>query len=314
MPFRTGSSELAQHPGQYRPVPATPSPGQQFMGQFWNAYQQGVINPQLAQGNAQIAGLQSQAAIGSAQSNIQQQQLQQSYGYDQQRLGLQQQGLDVNRDQLARQSSLLPQQNALQNQLFDIQSGQIGRGMGNADAGYGTAMAGLQLQGEQLQNQYNRGIQQAMSSSAASGATNTAGYRQALSDLSNQLSYGQRGLSLQEGTATRDYENQRAQLGDQSRFLGINRQQNELSYKEQQAQLRDQQKQLDIQAQGLGISGGELSARLNNAIRSIGLQNQLSASQVAGEIAKIQNGQYSILSNVIPVLSQFAGLNLTAGA
>lgn len=312
MPFRAdGGSGVSQHSGQYRPPP---SPGQQFMGQFWNAYQQGVINPQLAQGHAQIAGLQSQQQITNAQSGIQQQQLNQSYGYDQQRLGLQQQGLDINRGQLDRQSALLPQQNALQNQIFDIQSGQIGRGMGNADAGYGTAIAGLQLQGEQLQNQYNRGTQSAMGSSAAAGATNTAGYRQALDDLSNQLSYGQRGLSLQEGTATREYEGQKAQLNDQSRFLGINRQQNELSYKEQQSQLRDQQKQLDIQAQGLGISGGELSARLNNAIRSIGLQNQLSASQVAGEIAKIQNGQYSILSNVIPVLSQFAGLNLTAGA
>lgn len=310
MPFRVGSNELNQHAGN---VQAAPSPGQRFMGQFWNAYQQGVINPQIAAGNNQIAGLQTQQQIGAAQSGMQQQQLQQQYGYDQQRLGLQQQGLDLSRGQLDRQSALLPQQNALQNQLFDIQSGQIGRGQANADAGYGSALAGLHLQGEQLQNQYSRGTQQAMGSSAAAGATNTAGYRQALTDLSNQLSYGQRGLALQEGSTTRDYESQKAQLGDQSRFLDINRQQNDLGYKEQQAQLRDQQKQLDIQAQGLGVSGGELSARLNSAIRQIGLQNQLTASQVAGEIAKIKNGQYSILSNVIPVLSQFTGLNLTAG-
>lgn len=311
MPFMPDPTMQRQHSGSYSPPP---SPGQQFMSQFWNAYQQGVINPQLAANQGQISGLLGQQQIGNAMSGVQQQGLQQQYGFDTARLGLQQEGLGVQQGTLSRQMGLLPQQNALQQQIFDIQQGQLGRGRENLESQYANQLGQFGLQEQGMQNQYAQGNRQATSSAVSSGAINTAGYRQNLNDLATQLSMGQSGLGLARRSAEQGYESGKAQLADQGRFLDVNRQQNQLSYQEQQAQQQDAQRNLDIQAKGLGLSGQELSARLNNALQQIGLSSQLSSNQVVNEIAKIKNGEYSILGNIIPVLSQFAGLNLYAGA
>lgn len=260
----------------------TAPPTLPYQGNATNPFAPSIFNAdpnllaQLQQyfGNNQMfdAAMGDQALAG-AMANYQTGQANQQYGFDMRGLDLQRQGLGIEQGGLSRQLPLLNQQWGLQQQQYGLQQQGFDQAQQEAQQG-----AARQTRGEN-------------STETARGAWGSVGHNQGLSDIQQQL---------QNSLSTIGRQRQSASLSEQSAGL---------SHEEQVAKLQDSQKQLDLMGKRMGLSSDEISARLQSALNQIGL-NQVSSSDFASELAKMQAGEYSPFSSIIGDMYAFSGIPL----
>lgn len=196
---------------------------------------------------------------------------------------------DFSNQQAQQQAGFSTQQIGLSQEQLGIQQGALSRQMQLLPQQYGLQQQGFGLQEQEAGQSYNQQLRGLNSAATASGAFTAQGTNDSRGDL---------------------YTN----LANSMQNIGLQRQGAALTFQEQQAQQQDSQKELGIQSKQLGISEDEVKARLNNALQQNGLSATLDADQVLGEINKIQQGEVSPLSGLLPILQAAGAVSLTGGA
>jgi hypothetical protein len=276
-PINMVAQAQAASPSMQAASGATPLGNQpDYLQQIWNLLQSALAGGQ-AQSNAQIGGLNAQLGAILANQGTQSGLINQQQGIDLGRVGLRGDQLGIQQGALNRQTALAPQMEALAQQLF---------GVSHADIGAARTQAG------QLNQQQLRGEE---SSATARGANVTAGHRQNIGDINTQL------------------QNTLGGIGRQEQRLGVSEKEHALSYKEQQAQLADQQKNLDILSKSLGYDKQEIENRTKSALNQLGLSTTLSTNDIYNAIIQAQQGQFSPVSQILPIIYNMTGLAPAGG-
>lgn len=191
----------------------------------------------------------------------------------------------------------------IQGEQLGIQRGQLGRAQQRspleealAQRGFGVSQADIDASRQQAQ--FNAGEQQRglTSASVARGANVTQGYRDDQSAINKQLGFTMGGL------------------GRQEQRLGIQKEQHALGYGEEQAQLKDASKNLDLVAKGMGIDKQQIENRTQNALNQLGLSTVLSTGDIYGAIIQAQAGQFSPITQLLPMIYGLSGVSVPGGS
>jgi len=177
--------------------------------------------------------------------------------------------------------SQLQGQQAQQQYGFDtrslgIEKSQLDRARQLNPQLFGLNMQDLDAQQAALQRNSAESLQSFIGGQAASGGLGSAATPQGQSDIAFQLSQGMGKIGRERTRAT-------------------------LQQKETMAQVNDT-------AKSLGIKGEELQSRLKNTLAQLGIQDDQATQQLFGEIAKIQQGEFSPIAGFIGQIFQMAQL------
>lgn len=255
-------------------VPMADTSGGGIMGSIYNNWYQNQFLPSTMLNQAQENQINNQIGFQGLQSNLATNVANQNAGFSMRDIGLSREGLNVQQGTLARQMGLLPQEYGLQQQQFDVQ--------------------GKRLDEQTTESWLGAGEQQRAAKGAgiAQGNLMLPGAAQQRADIGQHL------------------KNALTNIGFSREDLGINRQQAALEFQEKQAQQQDANKMLGIQAKKLGLSEEEVSARLKNTLDQIGISNQVSVSQLLGELYKVEQGGVSIYSPLFAALQQAGAISI----
>lgn len=264
---------------------ATQTPGNAILQQVNTANSGAVAANSASQGIAQ-----QQLGINSAMygtGGVLQNQEQQQYGYSAAQNQLSGQGIAAQQQYANISNPIEQQQYGLGQQAFQLQNSST-----NPNSVYGLGQQSAQLGQQALQqqlaqntNEFGQQVQGQNAAAGASGATNTAGERNAQNQIN--LTYGANGYNAQNinrslaqgqlGIQSSQEQNQIAQLGNQQTQLGQT---------QTLAQQNLQNKQLQEAAAANGISGQELLSGLQSGQQATGLQGQQSAQGILQGVAQ----------------------------
>lgn len=267
------------------------------LAQNWQMYA-GLGAPQIAQLQNQQALLGLQLGTQGQQYANQQQQLQDSYGYDTARLGLEQQGIGIDQAAAQRQQSYYDQLFGVDREKYQQAMGYTGDLKGFSREDFQNTLNRLANQATQTRYTADSNVKDLQSDLAAAGSFTSAGGRRKRGDIYANRDFQLTDLARQvQGTDIgfrRDqagFDNTMANLTSDFKAAGLTNQ-------EQQARLGDRLQQLDLQAQGLGISRQELDSRLQTGLTTLNLNNTVSVGQLMDAMSS-NNAQQQQWANSI---------------
>lgn len=231
----------------------------QLMGQFAGNLQKN--GPQIASGAVQDTNIRNQQMLNQLLAQINSQYATQEAGFQQQNVALSEQQLGIQRGQLARLQTEYPALFKLQQQQNTLTDQGYAQQIGDVNRNFAYNVAG------------------STSGAAGAGTLFTGGHR---ADI-NQLR-ADRGSQLH----TIGRERQSLKLSEQSEFI---------QFQEQMSGLKDQSKNLDILAQRYGISKQEIQARLQNTLNQMNVSSQMTASDLAQQLAQTDIGMNALINN-----------------
>jgi len=203
-----------------------------------------LLSSQLGQisagANQQLSGITTGegAALGQQQTTDQSllQQLQNTLA-----------GLGIQQTALGQEQQYGAQQYGFEQQQQGLSRTGIEQALANLKANYGSQQQQFGLQGQEIGQQYQQGMQDITQSGAASGVLNTNTTSQAQSRLGQQIGNERKQLGIQERQAAQGYKYGNQQEQQALKQLGLTGQEQGAAYGYQQQQLQDALKQLGLQ-------------------------------------------------------------------
>lgn len=252
---------------------------QQAYNSFNNALGTSLANHGLDFANLGLARGQLQANYGfeNQQRDLDRANLSTSFGFDQ-------------RNQASDLASLAlrRQQNMLGLQSNDIERGQIAAQRGFAGRDLNSSLAEAMDRGIRAQTQNNEDRQ-------AAGGFFAPGTQRTNDEILRDTRYA----------------GDRARLGYDQTMSGLSARESKLGLDDQQVKLSDQI--LAQQANQLGIKGDELKARYQQGLAKLGLDSQISASDLAYKMSHGTAQEIALWQQIAQEVSQAVGMDVTAG-
>ena len=235
----------------------------------------GLVNPELQQGQAEA---QLQGTDQLAQGALSQEQL-----------GLQGQGLQA-------QAGLLGTQYGIQQQTLAGQEQLAGTQYGISEQQIGAeAAAQAQSYGNQVENTAG-GL-------AAQGAGNTQGAKQAISTGAFQNTQAQQAIGLQQAGT-------QAQYGFQQQQFGLEQQGQAAQQQYSLGNIARGEAGLGLSAQANDLSTQQMVNQINYGMQQQGIQGQLSADQLYGQLGQAQAQGATYTAGALGVSGLLGNVNL----